>query len=409
MTGARGRRLILFALAAYAGVGCAIWIRRTEDFGSYLWSGESVLIGRHIYGAPPPGVWNTWPPFFSLLAVPLVLLDRVSPYLSRGAWLLANLVCLVSILRMLSRLIHGRTLGLAEPGVLVPLLLTDRFISTNLDHLQINILLFWLVLAGLVVAERGSARARLLGGVPIGLAAAIKLMPLAFLPYLALRRRVWTAISTFVVFLLLTFSPILVFGRDRFFWYARDYRIVLSNGWGVGKMNQSVFAMLDRWLGLRIAPLSTYGVNFVRSSGRVLPIAATGFVLLAIVVLAALAFRAPGGGEPRARAAEWGVVFIVAAAFAPIAWKAYYVVLLIPNMLLFAAWRDPRAAPAFRRTAGRLLLAASILAWLPSRGLVGKDLAGRLEMSASVTLAALVSLAGLLWLRARGGSASPAA
>ena len=48
-----------------------------------------------------------------------------------------------------------------------------------------------------------------------------------------------------------------------------------------------------------------------------------------------------------------------------------------------------------------VLAVAFVLGALPMPGLVGELLAERLEMSSAVTLAALVLLGGVLWLRAR--------
>jgi hypothetical protein len=82
---------------------------------------------------------------------------------------------------------------------------------------------------------------------------------------------------------------------------------------------------------------------------------------------------------------------------------------LLPNALLFAAWRDPVRPGGSRRIAGALLLAAALCAWLPSPGLVGGKLAGRLEMSSLPALSALILLFGSLWLRREEGCQQPAA
>ncbi len=93
-----------------------------------------------------------------------------------------------------------------------------------------------------------------------------------------------------------------------------------------------------------------------------------------------------GVADASAPAAEWSVVFIVSALFAPVTWKAFLVVLLLPNALLFAAWRCSGLDPSTRRTARLGLLVASVIALLTSSVL---------------TIAALVLLGGSLWLRAR--------
>ena len=404
----RRRRLVLAALAAYAAVGSLFWIRRTEDFGGYLWAGEAFLTGLPLYEDFPPGVRNTWPPFFALVAVPLALLDRVSPVLSRGVWIAVNLASLLAVLAVVARRIYGKNLrlgaetgegeiSLAAAGLVVPLLLTDRFVSTNFDHLQINLLLFALVLLGLELGGKGRNAA---GGALIGLASAIKLMPLVFVPYLAWRRRWALAAAASVWFAGLSVSPALVLGPARFSAEVAAWRAEVAKGWGVGKMNQSAFALLDRLLGHGFLPFAAPGETIAPESGRLLPVVATAALALLVAAFALLLFRdAPEGSL--AEFSEWSVVFAVSALFSPVSWKAYFCVLLLPNALLFATWRSETAPGRTRRIAGALLLGSALLAWLPSPGLVGRSLAGRLEMSSLPALAALVLLFGTLWIRAR--------
>jgi alpha-1,2-mannosyltransferase len=399
-----GRRLLLAALGVFVGVGFFAWIRRPGDFAGYILVGDLVLAGRHIYQDAPR--INTWPPFWSLLCVPLALLARPSPYLARGLWLVLNVALLVVVLRLVTRLVHGRRLTLAATGpglslvapeVLVPLVLTGRYVVANLEHLQVNVLLFALTLGGLalVAAERPAA-----GGSLIGLGAAIKVMPAAFLVYLAYRRQWRAALAGAAVTLGLSLSPALVYGWSRFLDYVTAWRAAVGAGWGAGRMNQSVFAMWDRFLGHRMAPFATRGADDVPASGEQAVLVA---VALTLVVVAALALRAFGCSRPagRARLAEWSVVFVVAALFGPVSWKAYLVVLLLPNALLYAVWRDPAVDARTRRVAGGVLLAAFAIGGLTAHGLVGRAVAERLEMTSVVTLATLLLLGGLLWLHPR--------
>ncbi len=60
-----------------------------------------------------------------------------------------------------------------------------------------------------------------------------------------------------------------------------------------------------------------------------------------------------------------------------------------------------RRAPMLTRLAALTIAASFVLGGLTSDDLIGKSLAWRLEMGSIVTLAALVQLGGLLWLRWR--------
>jgi hypothetical protein len=164
--------------------------------------------------------------------------------------------------------------------------------------------------------------------------------------------------------------------------------------------------MWDRLLGHGLWPLAAPGVDDLPGSGTPFPLVA---VLVSAGLVAAgvlLAWR----GQPRpdgwAALAEWSAIFLIGAVFGPVAWKSYLIVALLPNTLLFAACLSPRLDARTRAGAAVALAVAFLLGALPMPGLVGEALAERLEMSSAVTLAALVLLAGVLWLRARLSVAS---
>jgi hypothetical protein len=392
-------------LLVVLAVGFPLWIRRPGDFAGYLIVGDLVLAGRHIYLDAPPHI-NTWPPFFGLLCAPLALLARPSPYLARGAWLLLNAGLLVLVLRLLAGLVYGRDpRSPGRPEVLVPLILTGRYVLGNFEHLQINLVVFALALAGLSLEASGRP---VRGGLVLGFAAAVKVMPLAFVPYLAYRRRWRAALAAACATVAFSLSPALVFGWSRFADYLDHWRAAVAAGWGAGRMNQSVLAMWDRLLGHGLWPLAAPGIDDLPESGARIVVLAVAVSLCLVIAVALVAFR----GDPRpdgwAALAEWSTVFVVAALFGPVSWKSYLVVCLLPNTLLFAIWRSPGLDARTRRGAGTALLAAFVVGGVTAPGLVGRPLAERLEMTSAVTVAALVLLAGILWVRSRLG-AEPAA
>jgi hypothetical protein len=403
----QGRRWLLRGLLAYAVVGFCVWIRRPGDFEGYLIVGDLVLSGRHIYLDAPAGV-NTWPPFFSLLSVPLALLATPTPYLARGFWLLLNFACLLLVLRIIARLVYDRALSLraetpglslAAPEVLVPLLLCDRYVSGNFDHLQANIVLFALALGGLYLQ---ATRREGVGSIALGCAAAVKIMPVLFIPYFVYRRRWRAAAYTAAAAAAFSLSPILIFGWERFWNYVAAWRAALAVGWGVGKMNQSVFAMWDRFIGHGLPAFTGSGINDLPESGNSLvPVAVAGTAIV-VGALSLWAFRNQSS-DRWSDLAEWSIVFIVGALFGPVSWKAYLVVLLLPITLLFAAWRSPGIDARTRRTLGTVLLASFLMGGLTSPGFIGKTLAGTLEMAAFPTLSGLLVLGGCLLLRAHLG------
>jgi hypothetical protein len=191
------RRIVLSALLLAFVASFFVYARRSADFAGYAAVGQAFLDGRDIYLDTPVGT-NTWPPFFSLAAVPLGLLDRASPYLARIVWIALTWASIIWALDLIARLIYGKrlkfrlkenSLAITSPELLVPFALTLPFIINNFELLQINMILFSLVLWGLYLQANGREAA---GGIAIAAAAAMKVMAIAFLPYLLFRKR-WRA------------------------------------------------------------------------------------------------------------------------------------------------------------------------------------------------------------------------
>jgi Glycosyltransferase family 87 len=404
------RRWLLAGLAALAAAGLLIWIRRPDDFDGYLLVGDLVLHGRHIYADAPAGI-NTWPPFFSLLCVPLALVGDVSRPLARAIWIVLNYGLLLVVLDLLARLLYRRPLGLhgsaarlslTGPELLLPLVLTYRYVVSNFEHLQVNLLILTLALGGMYLQANRRPRA---GGLAIGCAAALKVMPAILIPYLAWRRRWRAAAYAAAGTALFSLSPALVFGWSRLLDYLASWRAALERGWSVGKMNEAVLAMWDRYLGHGFPPLATPGVNDVPPSGHpAVTIAWAASLALAAAALA-WSFRRSRGEDRRTDLTEWSAVFLVGALFGPVCWKAYLVVLLLANTLLVAVWRDRECAPRTRRVAAATLLVSFALGGLTTEDLLGRALANRIEMASAITVAALVVLAGLVVVRTRLGAA----
>jgi hypothetical protein len=239
------------------------------------------------------------------------------------------------------------------------------------------------------------------GGLALGFAAAVKVMPAVFVPYLFYRRRYRAALYAGTATALFSLSPVLVYGWPRFVDYLQSWRHAVQIGWGVGKMNQSVYAMFDRYIGHGITPLNAVGLNDVPESGHPAVMMATAAVLAVITVLALLEFRGAQTADSPASVAEYSIVFIVSALFGPLAWKAYLVVLLCPCMLLVALIRQRLLSTVEQRVVRSALAVYFVLAGLTAPGLIGERLAGKLEMLSFTTLGTLVILGTLLWLRPR--------
>lgn len=392
-------------------IGSAIRnIKEDGDFRGYMEVGELVLRGADIYAEARPDV-NTWPPLYAVVCIPFALLARASVYLARGVWLALNMACIVALVRLAVELVYGRPLALApRPGaiafasaaVLGPLVLAARFLLGNLDRLQINMVILAACLLGIVWIVRGRAAA---GGALIGFAAAVKVLPIFFLPYFAWRRW-WRAFgAALVTGAIASLAPALIFGPERFVAYAR-YWIALSAGsWPVRKGNQSVYAMVDRLYTHDAIVWSAAHKRLTASNDPVVALIVYGLLALVVALFVAAARR---GARAPARVAvpiETAIVLCVTVLFAPLAWKHYFVFLLLGQFVLWrAAFGDGFRLPADdRRRVAWLVALSYALTTLTVRGVVGKSLAQTLETMSAVTLGAFVVLGTLLWVRARVG------
>jgi len=400
------RRLVLSALLLAFVSSFFVYARRPGDFAVYAGEGRAFLGGGDLYPSVPGGL-NTMPPFFSLAAVPLGLLDRVSPYLARIVWIALTWASIVLALDLIARLIYGKRLRLEEgessleitsPELLVPFLLALPFIVSNFELLQVNMILFTLALWGLFLQANGRNAA---GGIAIAAAAAMKVMAIAFLPYLLYRKRwraaFWTAAAT----LFFSITPALFLGWAKFLKDVTLWPVALRASLGSGNAGQSVYAMWDRILGCGYIPFTVPGTFILPPSGAQSAKLAWEISCAAVAVLGVFAFRgAPHPGDRWAQV-EWAAVFVASTILTPVARNPYFVVLLLPYALLYAAWRSNDLDPRLRRVLRDVMFISFALSIPTMQNLIGRSLAIRLEMGSVVTYGSLVMLGGLFWYRSR--------
>ena len=400
------RRVVLGLFLAAIVASFFAYARRSVDFGGYIAAGNAFFDGRNIY-LDTPARTNTWPPFFSLAAVPLALLDRVSPYLARIVWIALTWASIFFALDLIARLIYGKrlkfrrdenSLDITSPELLVPFALTLPFIISNFELLQINMILFALVLWGLYLQAKGRDAA---GGIALGAAASLKVMAIVFLPYLLYRKRwrpaLWMAAASLVFF----FSPALSLGWGKFWQDVALWSIALHAMLGSGNTQQSVLSMWDRILGYGYIPFAVPGTFILPLSGARRAKMAWEITCVIAGVLGAIACRGTPRPDSRWAQVEWALVFVAGAVLGPLMWKHYLVVLLLPYALLYAAWHSPDVDPRTRRVLRNVAFASFMLSVPTLHDVIGKSLAVRLEMGSVVTYGSLIMLGGLLWYRSR--------
>ncbi|PIQ86472.1 MAG: hypothetical protein COV74_04665 [Candidatus Omnitrophica bacterium CG11_big_fil_rev_8_21_14_0_20_45_26] len=189
--------LMLALMGATVGISHHRALSGSSDFDVYYYAGRAALDSKPIYTIDRRAVNQSkspfvYPPFFACFIAPFTLLPIG---ISAGLWNLLNLFWFGWCLFLIKHLVH-------LPGQRYPskhnlgwyLLfgaLTVFILFDNIAMAQVNILVFFLVLLGLNAMEQNRwGRA----GFWIFAAAAIKLIPIIFFVYFAVKRK-WRALA----------------------------------------------------------------------------------------------------------------------------------------------------------------------------------------------------------------------
>ena len=361
------------------------------DMAVYLMGGRHLFDGRLYQESlpQPPHLPFTYPPFAALVLAPLTLLTEQGAQL---VWSVVNVAGLFALLWLTLRAVRPRwdrmqrvrwSLVLMAPAVWI------EPVQLTLAYGQVNIVLAVLVLGDLTASLRIAGRT-LPRGVLVGVAAAIKLVPLVFVPYLFVTRQIrsaWVALGTFV-----GCSAAAAVCNPRASWsywtrYATDAKRV---GDAYFISNQSLRAVADR-LDHRVV-----------STGLVTVMA--GLVLVAGIAVAAWAYRTSSGFLGILVCASTGLLV------SPITW-AHHMVWAVPVLLWLALAPDrPAGGPVWAGLGAVLFWWAPI--WrVPNSGGVelnehGWQLVGGNSFGFA-TAAFVVGVACMLWSRGRRAVRTP--
>jgi alpha-1,2-mannosyltransferase len=189
-----------------------------DDFHVYL-AGARGLFAGDVYSQSTRGELFTYPPFAALFFAPLQRLPSTTA--AQVVWALLNVAALVGLLTVSIGAVRPdlarRSKRLWALGLAAPALFLDPVLLA-LRHGQVDVLVTFLVVWDLTGARRTGRRVVPLG-VATGLAAAIKLTPLIFVPYFVLARRskaAWRCVGTFVVAQAVAFT--VAPGASRTYW-----------------------------------------------------------------------------------------------------------------------------------------------------------------------------------------------
>jgi hypothetical protein len=329
---ARARQFAWLALGVYlAGLGISATFRAQGDFNVYYRAGHRVLHHLAIY-PPDDSDRFLYAPIFAIAFAPLAALPR---HLAQFVFFAINAFSLTELILGAGVLLFGRQRQLPAELIVVPVLLSFRFIDNNFDHGQINLPTLALIVWAIIYAdESDDAWAGLM------IAAAILIKPFAILAalHLAIRKRFATLGWAIVAGIALLVVPVVVFGPHGLIDQTGAYVTAIAsmtNRYRTMLTNQSAVSAVARLMSLRIG-----------ADAETSPNATIVGMGLEIILIAAVSLWDWKSGDHRGftnRLALCGL-FCLMPSFAPISWKSYYAAILVPYMALTAAlWTDRNA------------------------------------------------------------------
>lgn len=326
---------------------------KTKDYPLWYWAGQQVLHGLDLYPSDPNAQFEfIYPPLPAvLLAIP-AWFGKIPLYLC---------LCLLNAVAwwMTAQFSNAMTGADRAPGpwlFALPSFVTITFIFDMFDLGQPNLVLLALMLYGFWLLREARPW---FGGLMFALATAIKVFPVAVLPWLVWRRQ-WRAVAGMLLFLgLFLFvlpAPFRGFEHnvtELKTWYRGMVGTSSEKGFGQRDeqnwswVNQSIIAMTHRLT----RPLN-YNQDDARKPARTMNVADVSFrtanlIVVAISLAIGLAYIAvmpPAWRRTeRSDAEELGILFCLMTVASPLARQYYFMWLFFPmTVLIHRAAYDPR-------------------------------------------------------------------
>jgi hypothetical protein len=341
---------------------------KTKDYALWFWAGQQVLAGKDLYLTGPEGYLEfIYPPLPAiLLAIPSyfgkIPLYLELSFLNAAAWWMTS---------QFSNAMTGSDKIPSPWLAALPGFVTVTSVFDMFDLGQPNLILLAMMLSGFWLLQRGR---RWSAGSLFALATAIKVFPVAVLPYLVWRRRWATAASMVVflgIFLLLVPAPIRGYQRnvnELKTWFHAMVGSSSEKGFGQRDeqnwswVNQSIIAVTHR-----LTRPVNYNQNEPTDPPRTMNLVDLDFktanwIVLGVSLLLGLGFIAlippRSRSTPRSNAEELGILFCLMTIASPLARQYYFMWLFFPmTVLIHRAAYDPR--PKVRAATG----AALAIAW----------------------------------------------
>lgn len=355
----------------------------STDFDTYYYAARGVLERTAIYSDQVGRGPYIYPPLFACLMIPFTLLDiRIAAFV----WYFVSVALFIGSLAFSSMIITGKSgklkdlLGQARflPKVLFLAIAAGMFFD-NMSMLQANILVFFLSLLSLYCLGKGKVMS---SAAFLAAAISIKIIPVVFLAYFVIRKKLKAAIFTVLFTALFSIAaPAIVMGPERSYAAFEDWtKKVLIRSVGsapdtavldtmFSPSNQSVEATLSRFL-IRndyktfvwrridrkylpfmaepIIPLSAAQVSFIAKA------VVSIFAIVSLLILPGIR----GRNAPGSIGLEYAIIFMVGLMVNPILRTQQFVFMLFPALAALPLCGKPGSA---RKAAYYLYVSFAVL------------------------------------------------
>jgi len=374
---------------------------KTKDYPLWFWAGQQVLQGKDLYPSDPRAYFDfIYPP------MPAVLLAIPSWFGKMALYICLSLLNAAAwwITAIYSNAMTGSGKAANQWLFAAPGFATITFVFDMFDLGQPNLMLLAMMLYGFWLLQHERPW---MAGSMFALATAIKVFPIAVLPYLVWRRH-WTAVAGTViylgVFLFVLPAPVRGFQHnvtELKTWYQGMVGTSSERGFGQRDeqnwswVNQSIIAVTHR-----LTRPVNYNQDDPSKPPRTMNVVdisfqAANWIVIGIsmaIGLGYLAVMPPASRRTeRSDAEELGILFCLMTVASPLARQYYFIWLFFPMTVLFhRAAYDPR--PAARIGTWLTLAVMGVLMCL-SFGIFPKDW----QAYGNNLAATVVVAAGLVW------------
>ena len=420
MTNAHWNRLRILPVLAASIWLLVVWVKiylgiQPNDFYNHWELGRRFAAGTFIY---ENGLNYVYPPFWAMVHAPLTV---VTPRLAKAIVFPLAPLSMAALLWVLNRLVRDQIpcdAGRQFWSAVLAVVLASRFLARDLQEVGVNTFLVAVSWLGLYCWRE---RRENLGGVLLGLVAALKCTPLLFVAWFILKRQWRMLVTTVAAAVFFTVAPILVMGPASYlqtiqFWFAGVVKGVGDADPSRGPLgeekveNLALRPALARYLmhlphghlgrpetsedpAHPTSPPSPYYLQFLdftaRQAGWVVRI-----VMMGLLSVLAWCFRSlPRSRDDPLLVWEWAAVSLLILLFSPITWTQHCVGALPALYLICRAFLARRPIP---RLAVYAVGVYGLLVVVLNRAFLGRDLTKLMDSYRAKTLAILLLLAAVI-------------